>query len=260
MASVFTALERAHIVQKAKQLQASLISVFASIQDGAQQAVDALSQHATAPGASQYLAQGTPRLPELFLSQQRSCLIEALFPQDLSRSAFLGGGWLTLLIGFDLPDPRQGLESLWSPTPNQGCQSLAQHWLIGKQAFRKAVEVAAQFLVDLALPGLQLLVYPAQALGARYWIPYLTILQLNQGKLSVYLLGNLKEGVMPLHLLFGLGAQSLPGGQMLFQSPGGMCLLELGRAFLDRFQCRVGLLLQTRDLPPQRAQQGSQSN
>jgi hypothetical protein len=80
MISLFTPFERARIVQKAKQLQTSLIGVLAPIQDGTQQTVHTLSQHIATPRAAQHLIQDVPGFPELLFSQQSDCFFQSRFP------------------------------------------------------------------------------------------------------------------------------------------------------------------------------------
>ena len=62
-----------------------LVGVLASTQDGAQQAVDTLSQHATIPGAVQYLAQGIPGQPEVLWFQQRGRFIQLYAPISVGK-------------------------------------------------------------------------------------------------------------------------------------------------------------------------------
>ena len=55
VAATFTSRETMHIMEKAKQFEAALVTTFASRQNGSKQTVDAFAQHAAAPGAVQYL-------------------------------------------------------------------------------------------------------------------------------------------------------------------------------------------------------------
>lgn len=130
-----------------------MIAAFAPSQDGSQQAIDAFGQHAAAPGAVQGLAQSLPGGGGLLSSQQRESLNQGLFPQDLLSLVFDERQGVGLLIGFDLPQARQGPDSLLTPAPDQRGQGLLKDRVVGKQSIGPVDQVAAQLAVDPALPA-----------------------------------------------------------------------------------------------------------
>jgi len=255
MIGSFATSERAYIVQEAKEFQASLIGVLASIQDRAQQTVDALGQHAAAPRATQHLAQGVPGHPELFWSEQQGCFIQAFFPQKLPRLTFRPGYRVTFSVCFDLPDTGQCSDSRCTPLLNQRRKGLLQDGQIAKQSFRPVGEIAAQFLVDTTLPFLKLLPQSTQAHRRSPRVSQFTTFHIEHRKLSIHLLGNQEKGIVASDLFLRFGAQPLPSRQMLFQSLGRVGLVKLGRPVLNRLQSSVRLPFQASDLSPQRTQQ-----
>lgn len=95
----------------------------------------------------------------------------------------------------------------------------------------------------------------AQALRARHRVAQLPTFQVNQRELRVHLLRYRQKIIVARHPAGRLGAQALPGGQMLRQASGCADLIKLTGALLNFAQRSIGLLRQTGGLAPQRPQQ-----
>jgi len=115
------------VMQKAQQLQAALVALFAPIQARPQPTIDALGQHAPAPRAPQHRADRCPGSRQLRLPQQRDGAIQIRTPRLMVGLPV--GPWqgLAVAIRIALPEPAQGLDRLRAPLPNQRRQSCPQY-------------------------------------------------------------------------------------------------------------------------------------
>ena len=204
--------EAMRIMQEAEQFEATLVAAFTPRQDGPQQAIDAFGQHAAAPGAVQNLAQSLPGLSELLPIQKREGLIQGLALNERHGAAFG--------VGFGLLQAGQGLNSWLSPALDQRVQSLLQDRVVGKQSIDPLDQIAAQFVVDAALPAPKLFPERTQGGSCGERVTQPSALQINQGKLGIHLLGQLVELARAGDFFLRFGSQVFPDLQMLFQPPG----------------------------------------
>gem|GEM_PF-3541182 len=126
MPGAFAALKWMDVVQKAKQFQTALVSVFASIQARPQATVDAFGEHATAPGALQDLGRFGPDLAEAVQPQYSHGCIQMGFPEPLHLLPFGPGARVALGIRFRLPQAAHRLHSGFAPAGHQRLQCLGQ--------------------------------------------------------------------------------------------------------------------------------------
>src|SRR5574341_2436552 len=195
MTGSFAASKRTNVVQETEQIQTTLISVLTSSQNGSQQAIDTLSQHAASPRAAQDGPESFPSGPELIGAKFSQGLIKAGVPLAVIGLLFPQRQRMAFGVGFKLPQAGQGFQGGCAPLVKQGGQGLDQHRLVGKQSLGQIDQVAAQFVVDATAPSLQLLSYLAQDVDPDPGVADLAGGQVNQAKLSIHLAGQVIKGI-----------------------------------------------------------------